>query len=194
MGIKLRKFEKCVGAVEESFDRTYFERTYRGMRKSNWFVLALASIAAAVLLWLWYYLGFNRVDSPLDLVVAIIWWVVIVVVAFAIKHTEDKRRERMRTAFVGDGFLYNPETGLLVPELGESEVALLERTLADLTYSNKIVALDKDEQLPFRWVVHSVKFDKAGEVWKGEIRFVHKPEQDPIPFESRGELVASLYA
>lgn len=181
-------------ALKESFDRTYFERTYRGMRKSNWFVLALASIAAAVLLWLWYYLGFNRVDSPLDLVVAIIWWVVIVAVAFAIKHTEDKRRERMRTAFVGDGFLYNPETGLLVSELGESEVALLERTLADLTYSNKIVALDKDEQLPFRWVVHTITFDKAGEVWKGEIRSVHKPEQDPIPFESRGELVASLYA
>ena len=41
---------------------------------------------------------------------------------------ESKRRAKMRLAFVGDGIIYNPERGLVVPDQGESELALLQRT------------------------------------------------------------------
>lgn len=34
------------------------------MRKSNWLVVAIAVVASAILLWVWFTLGFNRVDSP----------------------------------------------------------------------------------------------------------------------------------
>ena len=100
------------------------------MRKSNWLVATVAAIAVGALLWLWYFLGFNRIDSPLDLVIAIVWWLVIALVVVAITRAEAKRREKMRTAFVGEGFLYNPETGLITADQGESEVSLLEHTLA----------------------------------------------------------------
>ena len=43
---------------------------------------------------------------------------------------ESKRRAKMRLAFVGDGVIYNPESGLVLPDQGESELALLQRTLA----------------------------------------------------------------
>ena len=43
------------------------------MRKSNDLVLGAAAVVAALLLVLWYHLGFNRIDSPLDLVLAIVW-------------------------------------------------------------------------------------------------------------------------
>lgn len=164
------------------------------MRKSNWFVVAIAVVAVAVLLWLWYFLGFNRIDSPLDLVIAIVWWVVIALVVIAIKRAEDKRREKMRIAFIGDGFLYNPESGLVVPDQGESEVALLERTLANMTYPDKVVALDDDERLTFRWIVRSLKFADDGDVWEGEVSPAHKPDEDPISFESRDDLIALLSA
>lgn len=47
------------------------------MRKSNWLVVAIAAVAAGLVLWAWYALGFNHVDDPLDLVVAIVWWLVM---------------------------------------------------------------------------------------------------------------------
>ena len=71
------------------------------MKKSNWILLTVFLIASIFLLWLWYYLGFNRVDNPLDLVLSIIWWVVIVVSFVVISRAEKKRREEIRTIYVG---------------------------------------------------------------------------------------------
>ena len=164
------------------------------MRKSNWVVVAIAAVAVGVLLWLWYFLGFNRIDSPLDMIVAAVWWVVIALVVVAIKRAEDKRREKMRVAFVGDGFLYNPETGLVMPDEGETEVSLLERTLANMTYPDKVVELDENERLPFRWVVRSFKFDQDNDVWEGEVSRAHKPDEEPLIFENRDDLIALLSA
>lgn len=42
------------------------------MRKSNWLVAVMAALSCAVLLGLWFQLGFNHVDDPLDLVIAIV--------------------------------------------------------------------------------------------------------------------------
>ena len=51
------------------------------MRKSNYLVLGAAAVVAALLLVLWYHLGFNRIYSPLDLMLAIVWWAGIVAIA-----------------------------------------------------------------------------------------------------------------
>ena len=100
------------------------------MRKNNWIVAAIAAVACGVLLWAWFALGFNHVDDPLDLVVAVVWWLAVAAVVGGIVWAEGKRREKMRLAFIGEGIVYNPEAGLVMPDAGESELAALERTLA----------------------------------------------------------------
>ena len=62
------------------------------MRKSNYLVLGAAAVVAALLLVLWYHLGFNRIDSPLDLVLAIVWWVGSVAAAKSARCTCPRSR------------------------------------------------------------------------------------------------------
>lgn len=164
------------------------------MRKSNWIVMAIAAIAAGALLFVWFVLGFNHVDEVLDPIVAILWWAVVGVVIAAIVWAENKRREKMRLAFIGEGVVYNPESGLVMPDRGESELGALERTLAGMTFPDEVTALDERSRPAFRWVVRSRKFDRNGEVWEGEVVSVHDPEAQPRPFASREDLAALLAA
>ena len=69
------------------------------MRKSNGIIIAIFVAASVVFLWLWHALQFDLVDNPLDLVVAVVWWVVIAGVCIAIHLTEKRRQERIRTMF-----------------------------------------------------------------------------------------------
>lgn len=164
------------------------------MRKGNWLVVAIAAIAAGVMLWAWFALGFNHVDDPLDLIVAIAWWVIVAAVIGAIMWAESKRREKMRLAFVGEGIVYNPESGLVVPDRGENEVSVLERTLSGMTFPDEVSAMDERVRSSFRWVVRSRKFDRNGEVWEGEVLAAHDPDAEPRPFASREDLAALLAA
>lgn len=164
------------------------------MRKSNWLVTAIAAAACAILLWAWFAMGFNHVDNPLDLVVAIAWWLVVAGVIAGIYWAETKRREKMLTAFVGDGVVYNAEKGLVAPRRGEDEVAALERTLASMDFADDVAALDSKNRPAFRWVVRSRKFDRGGEVWEGEVLSAHDPDAAPRPFASREDLAALLAA
>ena len=63
-------------------------------------VFVLLALASAFFLWLWYFLGLNRVDEPLDLVLSIVWWLVIVVAIAVIVKMERTRRRRVRTVYV----------------------------------------------------------------------------------------------
>ena len=108
------------------------------MRKNNWIVAAIAAVACGVLLWAWFALGFNHVDDPLDLVVAVVWWLAVAAVVGGIVSAEGKRREKMRLAFIGEGIVYNPEAGLVMPDAGESELAALERTLAGMAFPDEV--------------------------------------------------------
>ena len=156
------------------------------MRKSNWIVAAIAPVACGALLWAWFALGFNHVDDPLDLVV--------VAVVGGIVWAEGKRREKMRLAFIGEGVVYNPEAGLVMPDAGESELAALERTLSGMAFPDEVAALDERMSPAFRWVVRSRKFDRNGEVWEGEVVAAHDPDAEPRPFASREDLAALLAA
>ena len=83
------------------------------MRKSNWLILAVLAVAAGLFLWLWYYLGFNFVDDPFDLVLAVVWWAVVLVLVVGIHTAEKKRRRRVRTAYLAPGVLFNSEAGFV---------------------------------------------------------------------------------
>lgn len=83
------------------------------MKKSNWIGLAIAVLVDVFLLWLWFFLGFNRIDSPLDLVIFIIWLVVIVAVIVGVNRLERQREKRLRTIYVSSSAVFNKERGLV---------------------------------------------------------------------------------
>lgn len=162
------------------------------MRKSNWLVATLAVVASAALLWAWFALGFNHVDDPLDLIVAILWWVVVAAVVGAILWAESKRRQKMRLAFVGEGVIYNPESGMVMADRGETELAALERTLAGMAFPDEVAPLDGSSRPAFRWVVRSEKFKDNGNVWEGEVIPAHDPQAPAVRFHGREELAALI--
>lgn len=164
------------------------------MRKSNWLVIAIAVVASAALLWAWFALGFYEIDSPIDLLVSIVWWVAVVAIVAGICWAESKRRERMRLAFIGDGVVYNPEAGLVRPRRGETEAAALQRTLAGMAFGDNVRPLDDSTRTTFRWVVRSRKFANNGDIWEGEVLPANDPDATPRPFASREDLAALLAA
>ena len=56
------------------------------MRKSNWIIAAVLLLASVAFLWIWHALQFDLVDNPLDIVVTVVWWVVIVAACVAIQR------------------------------------------------------------------------------------------------------------
>ena len=70
------------------------------MRKSNWIILAVLVIASIFFLWLWYYLKFDLVDHPRDLILTILWWVVVLAACVGIHYVEKMRQRNIRTAFL----------------------------------------------------------------------------------------------
>ena len=82
------------------------------MKKSNVIITVVLAVVSAFLLWLWYWLGFNEVDSPLDLVVSVVWWAVIAAGVVLVYRSEQKRRRQVRTVYLADGRYYNSEAGL----------------------------------------------------------------------------------
>lgn len=81
------------------------------MKKSNWLIVGLLVVASVIFLAMWYVLGFNLIDDPLDLVVSIVWWVVIIAICLLIQWSENKRRRSIRTTLLAPGVMYNPEVG-----------------------------------------------------------------------------------
>ena len=81
------------------------------MKKSNVIITVVLAAVSIFLLALWYMLGFNEIDSPLDLVISVVWWAVIVAGIAVAAKTESTRRQRIRTVYVADGAFYNSEAG-----------------------------------------------------------------------------------
>ena len=168
------------------------------MKKSNVILTAVAVVVSAFLLWLWYNLGFDRVDAPLDLVLSIVWWVILVIGAALVVKVEKTRREQVRTSYVCPGRIYNSETGVLTVT-GASVADSLAAVLENLDYG--FDAIDgpdpDDEHNPIRWthVVRTSTYSPAEqhddgsrdeEVWEGEVVVVETGNK--IPFSSRAQL------
>ena len=131
------------------------------MKKSNWIGLAIAALADVFLLWLWFFLGFNQIDSPLDLVIFIIWLVVIAAVIVGVNHLERQREKRLRTIYVSPTAVFNKERGLV--SLGSAAVApgVMERILKDMEYGFDLKEMPKPEEFDCRYVVQTDEYKAA---------------------------------
>lgn len=166
------------------------------MKKSNWIILAVLTIGAGFFLWLWYYLGFNFVDDPFDLVLAIVWWALVLVAVFSIHAVEKKRQQRVRTTYLAENKMYNTEAGLINLEELEEGVTLtdaLETTLAELKYTFDREDLPEEEEVKFVRIVRTQKFDKDdADKWEGEV--VDVSTKEATPFKGKEELAQLLAA
>lgn len=168
------------------------------MKKSNWIGLAIAVLVDVFLLWLWFFLGFNQVDSPLDLVIFIIWLVVIVAVIVGVNHLERQREKRLRTIYVSPTALFNKERGLV--SLGSAAVApgVMECILNDMEYGFDLKEMPKPEEFDCRYVVQTDVYKAAGgeggePTWKGTVVAIDRAAGNrKTPFSSRSELAAAL--
>lgn len=172
------------------------------MKKSNVIVTAIIIVFSAFLLWLWYFLGLNAVDQPLDLIVSVVWWVLVAVgVALIIKFEKDRRRS-IRTVYVADGRMYNSEIGVSALTPGARMADEIATRLAALEYGfdceEAPEAYASDGIPAWRYVVRTEEFrpaDRSGsadgsEMWKGEVVTVATGESRR--FSSRDELAALL--
>lgn len=159
------------------------------MRKSNWIIAAILLVASLVFLWLWQTLQFNLVDNPIDIVVTVVWWVVIIAGCMAIHWAEKKRQERIRTVFLAPGLVYNCEAGVLRLDPGASSVDAMRKVLANLTYSFDLAELPANSRVRFQTIVRTERFAKGGRTWEGEVVEVRRPDA-PRPFHNQAELAA----
>lgn len=166
------------------------------MKKSNVIIMLILVIASIFFLWLWYYLDFNLVDHPKDLVLSIIWWVVVVVACVGIHMAERIRQKNIRTAFLAPGLIYNSEAGIVRFEPPADYVDELQTILEELKYNFEKPDEPNQSRIRFKYIVRTSKFADEGDKWKGEVLRVGggSSQHDPIPFENREELVKILAA
>ena len=189
------------------------------MKKSNVIIFVLLAIASAFLLWLWYYLGLNKVDEPLDLVLSILWWIVIIASIVIVAKMEQIRRRRIRTVYVGNDATFNSEKGLLTFAKSLPMQEVLASILENLSYNFSRVDFPDKEAFEVKYFVRTKEFkvEKPEEgaqpssvqpnptdentvslgqdAWKGEVVIIDTKEEKP--FESPEELadiLASLEA
>lgn len=162
------------------------------MRKSNWIIAAILLVASLAFLWLWQALQFNLVDNPIDIVVTVVWWVVIVAGCVAIHLAEKRRQERIRTVFLAPGLVYNCEAGVLRVEPGASSVDAIRKVLVNLTYSFDLAELPANSRVRFQQIVRTERFADGGRTWEGEVVEVRRPDA-PRPFHNQQELVSLLH-
>lgn len=168
------------------------------MKKSNWIGLAIAVLVDVFLLWLWFFLGFNRIDSPLDLVISIIWLVAIVAVAAAVNRLERQREKRLRTIYVSSTAVFNKERGLMSLGSAAAAPSVMERILRDMEYGFDLKEMPKPEEFNCRYVVQTDEYKATGgeggdPTWKGTVVAIdHAAGNREMPFSSRDELAAAL--
>lgn len=161
------------------------------MRKSNLIVFAIMLVIAFVLLAIWYLLGFNRIDDPLDLMVTIAWVFLIALCCAAIQYIENVRQKNIRTAFLAPGVIYNSEAGIVKFDESIDAVEELANILENLDYDFKHASVPNDSRIRFKYIVHTSKFKDKGDTWVGEVVDVAYPE-DPRRFNSERELAAII--
>lgn len=168
------------------------------MKKSNWIGLAIAVLVDVFLLWLWFFLGFNRIDRPLDLVISIIWLVAIVAVAAAVNRLERQREKRLRTIYVSSTAVFNKERGLVSLGSAAAAPSVMEHILRDMEYGFDLKEMPKPEEFNCRYVVQTDEYKATGgeggePTWKGTVVAIdHAAGNREMPFSSRDELAAAL--
>lgn len=184
------------------------------MKKSNVIIFVLLALASAFFLWLWFFLGLNQVDEPLDLVLSIVWWAVIAVAIAVIVKMERTRRQRVRTVYVGDQATFNSERGLAAIEGSQPMPEVIAGILQNLKYDFSREDFPDKDRFTVKYFVRTKQFDaeerqdaESAEVeerasadaaesqieqktWKGEVFIVETKEERP--FDTPEELASIL--
>lgn len=172
------------------------------MKKSNFLVFAVALLASAFLLFLWYYLGFNHIDDPFDLVVSILWWLVIALLVGGIIYVERKRQRQIRTIYVSPTALYNSEQGIV----GLHDTTTLEamRTILEgLEYGFGKEDLPDRKTFDYRFVVQTDEYkpvrnqgeEDSQPKWTGKVIKIDRENGNvETQFEGEQQLRAALAA
>lgn len=173
------------------------------MKKSNVILTVVLAIISVCLLALWYFLGFNEIESPLDLVLSIIWWVIIVAGIALVVRAEKKRQAAVRTVFLADDKYFESEVGLRQIAPNSLPADLIAPVLAALTYDFSQEDApdqdDPDQRVDWRYIIHTdtykpERYNDDGthetEKWEGEV--VSVATGQTTPFQSRAELTALL--
>lgn len=168
------------------------------MKKSNYLVLAISALVSIFLLYLWYALGFNQIDSPLDLVITIIWWALIVLLVVLVNKVEKTRQQRIRTVYLAPAVLYNSETGVRELEEGTTPIEAMQTVLEELKYGFDTEDLPDREELDFDYVVKTEEYKPAEDedsepTWKGSvIKIDREGENIETEFDGIEQLSAAL--
>lgn len=153
------------------------------MKKSNIIVLTIAAVVSVFLLGLWYFLGFNQIDSPLDLIVSVIWWIVIVASVVLINKVESNRREKIRSVYVGDGQLFNSESGLVAATPGMPLMDSVQNIVENLDYGFEMQDFPEKDEFTPRLLVRTTQYKSQKQedssqasqqddvTWEGEVLF-----------------------
>lgn len=138
------------------------------MRKNNWIFFIVAAIVSVFLVLLWYYLGFNKVDAPLDMVLSIVWIAFMLVVAVVLNRMEEKRRRLLRALYVAaPPVCFNTSVGLINYADQNEFISKAENVLANIDYDETPEKATSSFQPIFE--VQTVKFDADNNVWKGKV-------------------------
>lgn len=157
------------------------------MKTNNWIVYGLCLVISVALLFVWYALGFNKIDQPLDLMVTLIWWALIIVAVILVIVFENKRKQRIRTIYVGKDFIYNSESGIKGFADQEQLAQVMGDTLSGLTYNFEKSEIAEDKQDQIEYVVYTDKY--AANSWKGDVAM---REAEAMPFHDKSQLMAIL--
>lgn len=162
------------------------------MKKSNVIIYALLGVASVFLLWLWYFLGLNAVDEPLDLIISIVWWVMIAAAIFTIVKIEQSRKQAIRTIYVSESEteVFNSEMGKVTINEPENFIGAIADIISDLKYDfNKSDFPEREEFNP-RYLIHTKKL--KDDEWEGEV--VNTWTKEQMAFKNRDELLTAIAA
>lgn len=158
------------------------------MKASNWLVYGLSILAAALLIAFWYLFGYYRIDSPLDVIIAVFLLIAVVVAIVFIVSVERKRKDRIRTLYVGEGFVYNSEEG--VRDVSDSHTLLMNMRdmLENLNYSFEHIHLSNVNRDSIYLIIETTSYKK--DTWAGKLVLIKAQEE--YPFTDERELAELL--
>lgn len=176
------------------------------MRKSNWVIAALVTVLAVFFVVLWYILGFNRIDAPLDLVLGIVLVLLVIIMIVVLSVQEKHRRKLLRAVYVAVPNAFNTEVGALPAMGADSLVDAAFDTLECISYTTSPVKAPKGFEPTFVIETDSFKCedeDEGGQdgeqhktrserlrEWKGSVRNVES--DDAVSFDGMAELYKAL--
>lgn len=140
------------------------------MRKDNWIFYLAACAASVILLFIWYTFGMNQVDAPLDLILSIIWWVIIIASVLIVWKLESQREYQQRAVYVKkSGALFSPELGAVV--YGDMDMlSSIAKVVSSLEYPLDMKKLDDENMGEVTHIVYTDKFEHDGtRVWTGKV-------------------------